>query len=158
MAFGYRMEAISVLGTNVMQPKGLIGLGYDSLDACGPEIAIALRAFTQPANFGIMVHCTQGKDRTGLIILLILLLLDIPLPAVTDDYVKSEKELLPEREERLKEIRSIGLSEDFAGCPPGWCEKMVTHLNTKYGGVRKYCEGIGFKKEEQAELARILKA
>lgn len=39
MAFGYRMEAISILGKNVMQPRGLTGLGYDSLDNCGPEIA-----------------------------------------------------------------------------------------------------------------------
>jgi hypothetical protein len=39
MAFGYRMEAISILGKNVMQPRGLIGLGHDSLDNCGPEIA-----------------------------------------------------------------------------------------------------------------------
>lgn len=39
MAFGYRMEAISILGREVMQPRGLIGLGYDSLDSCQPEIA-----------------------------------------------------------------------------------------------------------------------
>ena len=39
MALGYRMEAISILGRNVMQPRGLVGLGYDSLDNCGPEIA-----------------------------------------------------------------------------------------------------------------------
>lgn len=39
MALGYRMEAISILGREVMQPRGLIGLGYDSMDNCGPEIA-----------------------------------------------------------------------------------------------------------------------
>lgn len=39
MAAGYRMEAISILGREVMQPRGLIGLGYDSIDHCGPEIA-----------------------------------------------------------------------------------------------------------------------
>lgn len=39
MVLGYRMEAISILGREVMQPRGLIGLGYDSLDHCGTEIA-----------------------------------------------------------------------------------------------------------------------
>jgi len=39
MAIGRRMEAISILGKNVMQPRGLVGLGYDSIDNCGPEIA-----------------------------------------------------------------------------------------------------------------------
>jgi hypothetical protein len=40
MLFGYRMEAISILGREVMKPRGLIGLGYDTIDYCGPEIAI----------------------------------------------------------------------------------------------------------------------
>lgn len=39
MLFGYRMQAISILGREVMQPRGLIGLGYDTLDHSGPEIA-----------------------------------------------------------------------------------------------------------------------
>jgi len=156
MALGYRMEAIGVLGQNVMKPRGLVGLGYDSLDNCGPEIAEALRAYTVPSNYGILMHCTQGKDRTGLIITLILLLLDIPVAAISNDYLRSEAELLPEKEERLKEIRSIGLSDEFVGCPPEWCEKMEEHLREKYGGVKAYCESIGFKEEEQAELVRIL--
>lgn len=39
MIFGYRMQAISILGREVMQPRGLVGLGFDSIDHCGPEIA-----------------------------------------------------------------------------------------------------------------------
>lgn len=39
MLIGSRMQAISILGREVMQPRGLIGLGYDSIDHCGREIA-----------------------------------------------------------------------------------------------------------------------
>lgn len=39
MIFGYRMEAIAILGREVMQPRGLIGLGCDTVDYCGSEIA-----------------------------------------------------------------------------------------------------------------------
>lgn len=156
MIFGYRMEAISILGKEVMQPRGLIGLGYDSLDHCGPEIAEALRAFSQPSNLPILAHCTQGKDRTGLIISLILFLLRIPDEAITKDYVMSEKELLPEKEERMKEISSIGLTEDFAGCPSDWIEKMDRYLNEKYGSVEKYCESIGLTKGELEDLRMVL--
>lgn len=39
MLFGYRMEAISILGREVMNPRGLIGLGYDTIDYCGTELA-----------------------------------------------------------------------------------------------------------------------
>lgn len=105
-----------------------------------------------------MVHCTQGKDRTGLIITIILLLLDVPVKAVTYDYRMSETELLPEKESRMEEIRSIGLDEHFATCPEDWVEKMKTHLDEKYGGVRKYCRSIGFTEEEEEQLMDILLA
>ncbi|KAE8442440.1 hypothetical protein EG329_003341 [Mollisiaceae sp. DMI_Dod_QoI] len=152
MMFGYRMEAISILGREVMQPRGLIGLGYDSLDHCGPEIAEALRAFSHPTNHPILSHCTQGKDRTGLIISLLLFLLHIPSEAISHDYLLSEPALLPERAERMKEISSIGLTEDFAGCPSDWIEKMEAYLEEKYGGVEGYCKRIGLSEGEIGEL------
>lgn len=42
------------------------------------DIAKALRVFTVPENFPVLVHCIHGKDRTGLIIMLIMLLCSIP--------------------------------------------------------------------------------
>lgn len=68
----------------------------------------------------------------------------------------SEKELLPEKEERMKEISSIGLTEDFAGCPGDWIEKMDSYLHEKYGGVEKYCESIGLTKSELEDLRTVL--
>jgi protein tyrosine/serine phosphatase len=158
MALGYRMQAISILGREVMQPRGLIGLGFDSLDHCGPEIAHALRAYSTVSKYPILIHCTQGKDRTGLIIALVLLLLKVPVTAISHDYVMSEGELEPEREGRLVEIKSIGLTEDFAGCPNDWIEKMEGHLNEKYGGVREYCRSIGFAEVDEESLLTILRA
>lgn len=158
MIFGYRMEAISILGREVMQPRGLVGLGFDSIDHCGPEIADALRIYSATSNYPILIHCTQGKDRTGLIIALILLLLSIPLPAISHDYCMSEGELESERESRMVEIRSIGLTEDFAGCPANWIEKMEGYLNEKYGGVKEYCRSIGFSQKDEESLLAILRA
>jgi len=89
---------------------------------------------------------------------MILFLLEVPITAMTSDYVMSEEELLPERESRLDEIRAIGLSDDFAGCPKDWIERMHEHLQEKYNGVKGYCKTIGFTEEEQAELIGLLKA
>jgi len=103
------------------------------------------------------VHCTQGKDRTGAIIALILLLLEIPISAITEDYRLSESELLPEEETRLREMKEIGLSEDFAGCPEDWIEKIEEHLSVKYGGVRGYLKNIGVDEEVQERITERLK-
>jgi len=158
MAISRRMAAISILGREVMQPRGLYGLGYDSLDHCGPEILETLRAYTQASNYPILIHCTQGKDRTGLIVFLLLSLLGVSVDAITKDYEMSEEELMPERESRMEEIRSIGLTEDFAGCPLDWIQKMHDHLEEKYGGVQKYCRSIGFEEDEEDKLLSILNA
>jgi protein-tyrosine phosphatase len=36
--FGFRMKAISIMGREVMQPRGLVGLASDTLDHSGVEI------------------------------------------------------------------------------------------------------------------------
>ena len=41
-------------------------------------MAKALRTFAKKENYPIMVHCIHGKDRTGLIIMLLLLICDVP--------------------------------------------------------------------------------
>ena len=38
------------------------------------DIAKALRVFVAPENYPELVHCIHGKDRTGLIVILVMLL------------------------------------------------------------------------------------
>lgn len=200
-----RNEAISILGRQVMQPRGLIGLGQDSLDVCGPEIAQSMRAFANTANTPILVHCTQGKDRTGLVVLLLCLLVLSPtsqdtqqshvegrakdldgapatskgtgsdessfysdnpdsntlpnnyiIDAISQDYLLSGPALAVERESRLKEIRAIGLSDDFADCSADWVRRMATYLDEQYGGAERYLGKIGLDKAEIASIKEVL--
>lgn len=41
------------------------------------EIAKALRVFVDHNNYPVLVHCIHGKDRTGLIVMLIMLLCSV---------------------------------------------------------------------------------
>lgn len=36
---GYRVEAIRIMAHDVMLPRGLVGMGFDTLDQSGEEIA-----------------------------------------------------------------------------------------------------------------------
>lgn len=45
------------------------------------EIAKALRVFVDSDNYPVLVHCIHGKDRTGLIVMIIMLLCSVE-PAV----------------------------------------------------------------------------
>ena len=58
-------------------------MGYRSLyrtilEDAKRGLAKALRLFTRPESFPILVHCIHGKDRTGLVVMLLLLLCGVP--------------------------------------------------------------------------------
>ena len=75
--------------------------------------------------------------------LLALLLAGIRMDAVADDYARSELELVPEFEERMREISVLGLGEEYTRCPPDYVVDMISFLERRYGGVRGYLGRIG---------------
>jgi len=156
MALGYRDYAIAIIGAEVMAPRGLITLGHDTLDHSTREIKTCFDILSDPSCYPIMVHCTQGKDRTGLIILLVLLVCNVDPGAAEADYAMSERELEPEREERMRDIRKVGLDESFAGCPADFVDEVVKWLNERHSGVETYLARIGVGQEQQRTVREIL--
>lgn len=156
MIASYRVEAISILGREVMQPRGLIGLGKDTIDYAKHEICEIMEVMADKMNYPIIIHCTQGKDRTGLVIIVLLLLLDTPLDAISSDYLASERELLPERVSRLAEINEIGLSDNFADCPPNFVDEVSHYINEAYGSMEGYISSIGVSKTTQEKVKENL--
>ena len=157
MAFGYRLRAISILGTEVMARRGLTGLALDTLANSIAEVKKIFLLLADEDQYPIVVHCTQGKDRTGLAIVLILLLLEVPVHAITTDYVASERELQREVEERIREMARIGLGKEFADCPRGFVEAIVQELDRKHGGVKRYLRDVvGIDEQVQLKLRDIL--
>ncbi len=158
MAMGYRTEAISVLGNNVMKQEGLVGLAIRSVDTCTQEVYEVFKILSDAESYPILVHCTQGKDRTGLVVQLALMLLEVAVDAINHDYILSQEELQSEREERLREIYSIGLTEEFADCHPRLVEEVKLHIDQTYGSIEKYLEVCGVTKGMQDTVKQLLAA
>ncbi|KAL3472809.1 putative tyrosine/serine protein phosphatase [Aspergillus californicus] len=162
---GYREDAVRIIGELVMKPAGLTGLAMDTLEASTMEMKKIFDVLSStsssaapgvaPYDFtpgGVLVHCTQGKDRTGLIVLLSLLLTGVvDGETVAREYVLSEKELekepAEEKEQRMMEIRALGLDEEYARCPRDFTQKITAFLGEKYGGAQGYFDFIGVEKE-----------
>lgn len=155
---GYRSDAVRLIGEQVMQPRGLIGLAQDTLDASTSEIRAVFEVLARDDAYPALIHCTQGKDRTGLIILMMLLLAgeSVPVAAISDDYTRSQAELIPEFEERMREIRALGLGEDYTRCPFGFVEAVTQYLQNRYGGAEGYLSGIGIGDEKQEHIRQKL--
>ena len=72
----------------------------------------------------------------------------VPEDAMAADYVRSEPELVAEVDERMKEIRKLGLSEEYTKCPAGFIGEIKRHLEESYGGVEGYLRYVGVTEEE----------
>jgi protein-tyrosine phosphatase len=128
-------------------------LGY--LDEAGPEVVAALRVIADPASGPTVVHCAAGKDRTGVIVALALVVAGVPREAVVADYALTA--------ERIKAIRdrlaaSPTYAEDMKRRP---LDDMRPHaLSMRHfldrlderGGPSAWLAGQGFGPEEQAAL------
>lgn len=152
---GYRSDAVRLICQTAMVPRGLTGLAQDTLESSKAEVRAVFEILAKEDSYPTLVHCTQGKDRTGLVVLMMLLLVGdaVPTAAIVDDYSRSELELVPEFEERMKEIRAIGLGEDYTRCPAGFVTDTTEYLE-KFGGVTGYLEKIGVGAEMQERVRR----
>jgi protein tyrosine/serine phosphatase len=65
------------------------------LDCFRQRIASALGAIAHARPGGVLVHCAQGRDRTGLVTLVLLALLGVPAEDIAADYVLSARRLAP---------------------------------------------------------------
>ncbi len=54
------------------------------------EVANTLRLLLDKGNVPVLIHCAHGKDRTGVIVALILGCLEVDDDIIAEDYAKSE--------------------------------------------------------------------
>lgn len=158
MLFGYRTEAIQILAPT-MNSMGLIGIAKSLMEVSKPEVKQVFQVLSKRSNYPVLVHCTQGKDRTGLVVLLLLGLLvsgDRGMEAVEKDYLISEKGLESEKGEMLMELKKVGLSAEFTACDPNMVKEAFGHIHEKYGSVEAYLESCGLSKGVQEEIREIL--
>ncbi|KAB2570308.1 hypothetical protein DBV05_g11014 [Lasiodiplodia theobromae] len=155
---GYRVEAVQIIGHEVMSPRGVVGLMLDSLAVCTKEIAVVFNeVLAREESYPVLWHCTQGKDRTGLVTMLTLFLLGVDIDDVQRDYMATQAELEPEREERVKEIVRIGLGSEWADCDPNLVAEVKEFLDENYDGVEGYLEKAGVSRETQEKIKSILR-
>ncbi|KAJ1951903.1 hypothetical protein IWQ62_006345, partial [Dispira parvispora] len=153
---GMRQHMLDLVGNEVFNKIGLTGLYKALLHYSGLEIARALRVFRHRENYPILVHCTHGKDRTGIIIALLLSLVGVDQQLVVDDYAKTRLEMQAKYEEMISDMRHTGMPPCFADAPPDAMNIALTELRKTYGSVSYYLELNGITKDMQVDITKNL--
>ena len=114
------------------------------------------------ADQPVLVHCTVGKDRTGVTIALTLAAAGVEHEAVVADYARTE-ELLPRWRSRraVKYLRSVHpeavhLEELATRSPAPVMRDLLGGLANRYGSAADYLRAHGMSDDEVRELQRVL--
>lgn len=115
------------------------------IDQNGPNFAGIVRLAADPANLPLVIHCTAGKDRTGLALALLLLALGVPEETVIADYTLSNHvfDVLAGRmKPEMERLYAIGFGEvqvrPFLLAEARTMAATLAHLRWRYGSVEWY--------------------
>lgn len=108
-----------------------------ALDLCQPRLKLVLDVITAQGGLPVLVHCTAGKDRTGIVVALLLALARVPQETIVEDYAISVEHLRPLR---------VRFGELIA--EPQAMAAMLQHLDTAYGGIDNYLRLVGLTTDQ----------
>ncbi|HET8779077.1 MAG TPA: tyrosine-protein phosphatase [Agromyces sp.] len=123
----------------------------------------ALREIAGADERSVVVHCTAGKDRTGVVVALALSAVGVHRDAVVDDYARTEANLAGEWLEGMVElVGRYGVPDTpelrvlMGGSPPEAIEGVLDEVERSHGSTRDYLLSAGLDLSDLAALERRL--
>lgn len=154
-----RIEGVKYINIPVLHdmPKSLVDFSYPNVvdqfmrniytELCtkrGEMFAQILEILVFDPDAKIYIHCTNGKDRTGFAIAMIMLLAGIPIDKVISEYSLSNyhvnKAFKLFDNEIVKEIgeKSGRLLYGTIGVDPDWLNLQLRYINQNFEGIFDY--------------------
>jgi hypothetical protein len=169
-----RVVRLSVLPEDVAQDEviaelnGLYGPGPSPqrylhyLDIGGDRLARAFQLFGDEASYPILVHCSAGKDRTGVLIGMIMDVLGCSDSDVAAEYGLSDTSITRLIAYLRASGRQLEGSDDEIrarlATPPERMAGFIELLRARHGGAAAFFASRGVSDGEIASVRRLLTA
>ena len=120
-------------------------------------IRSVIEILADPANLPAIVHCTAGKDRTGVVVALLLSVAGVDDETIVNDYALTGANLTEEwMEARRADASRYGLTWEALSpaleTPPGAMRATLAHLREQYGDASGYLVSIGVAPESVSRI------
>lgn len=141
-------DQISSEGFKGAFPESMSQLYIGLLDDRGSQIAEILKKIAQ-CQKTVLFNCAAGKDRTGIIAMLLLLLCKVPKEVILRDYEVSGKNMLPvfdKQKEMLQQLH-ITIPEYVFESDRREMEKTICYLEERWKTAEEYMKSIGLNEE-----------
>lgn len=150
-------------GSNTMGIELGLELVYDFIvDDRGESLAKAV-GLIAAASGPIVLHCTAGKDRTGMVIALALAAAGVSDDDVVADYAASQRYLYGEwADQTMSRLAAHGIEPTeaarlfLAGTPPELMVRSLDRIRQRWGSVAEYLGAHGLGSTELAALTALL--
>ena len=130
----------------------------DMLATGGPTFAGAIDVLAAPDALPAVFHCAAGKDRTGLLAMLVLGALGVPHEYITADYALTAARMAHARAWYSEHFPDqVALAADvpsaFLAALPAAMARLIDDLCVEHGSLRAYVQSLGVSDETLVRLA-----
>jgi protein-tyrosine phosphatase len=131
------------------------------VDMVGQELAGLVAELVQPGRLPTLVHCAAGKDRTGVVIAVVLAAVGTERWAIAEDYALSQVCLGPSyiaqtREWVVRQGWNWSTWEHTAYTPPERMLETLAYVDERHWGVARYLADHGLGAGALAQLREAL--
>lgn len=142
-------------------PEDLKTVYEHMVDECGAVLAAAVGHVATAEAQPVLVHCSAGKDRTGVVVALVLALLGVADEVIAEDYHLTSAYLAVEFTHAVQQLQaSTGLGQRLNGqalaCPPELILATLERMRAWHGSVEGYLLAHGLAAEQIAALRSSL--
>lgn len=146
----------------IPRDQGMAARYLGFLEVGAEAVVRALRVIADPGAHPVVLHCTVGKDRTGVVVAALLGCLDVDVEAIAADYAVTSERLDPLLE-RLRAHPVYGESvakaprEQFLAEPETMLE-FLERVRERFGGMAQWALDAGLTAGELDALRTSLLA
>lgn len=128
------------------------------------EFSQILKLVSEKSNLPVLIHCTGGKDRTGIACALIQSALGMPARTVEYDYLISNERLRTMKTDVLKKLRFLflmGVSRNkflpIFEARSEYLDAAYGRIKNEFGTVDEYLRhGLGLTEQDRCRLSALL--
>lgn len=147
-------RAARLVVTRTVQQVGVLRLYQSIIERQHLEIRQVCHVLAQPSSYPVLVSCSLGKDRTGIVAMLVLSLVGASDAAIASDFARTTACMTPEMQ---KMQALMGLGPEWNTAQPDTMLKLLAFIRAKYAGVEAYLTGtVKVPSGEIDQIRRIL--
>jgi len=153
---------VSLIGDDLSEVPAELGAIYDYVvEKRGAAIAAAIRSLARPGGLPALVHCSAGKDRTGIVVAFALAAVGVPDRFIAADYALSSLYLDPQHTPTIGRVQaSTGLGDRLTAAllasPPELITRVLTRARRRGGSIAGYLAAHGVTAAELTALRSAL--